>query len=82
MKIETTSTQKVSAKQLAESLAKASPEEFAQFWFDFSEYCEKNKVDVDKFGEAMYPNFGGKRKAPFVRIFKVMQYLEILNDKS
>ena len=82
MNIKSTETRDVSPQQLAEALAKGTPKEFAEFWFRFDEFCEKENVDLDKFAEAMFPNFGGSRKRPLKKIFKFMEYLEIKNIKD
>lgn len=82
MILKSTETREVTAQQLAEALAKSTPKEFADVWFKFDEICEKEKVDLDVFSEAMYPSLGSNRQRPLRKIFQYMEYLEVKNRKG
>jgi len=77
MILRSTETREVTPKQLAEALAKSTPEEFAEVWFNFNELCEKDNVDLDSFAKAMYPDLGANRKLPLRHIFQMMEYFEV-----
>ncbi len=82
MIIKSIETREVTAEQLAEALAKSTPKEFADVWFKFNEICEKEKIDLEAFAEAMYPDLGANRKKPLRTIFQYMEYLEVKNRRS
>ena len=82
MIIKSTETREVNARQLAEALARSTPLEFADVWLEFNRICEKEKIDLDAFAEAMYPDLGANRKKPLYHIFQYMQYLEVKNRRS
>lgn len=69
-------------EQLAESLAKSKPEEFAAFWFEFNKICEREKIDLDPYAQAMAADLGGSRKTPLKTIFKYMEYFEVKKRRS
>jgi len=62
-------------KELASALASSTPEEFASFWFKFSEITEK--IDLRPFGEAMAPSFGANRKNALIKLYELMKYFEL-----
>jgi len=82
MFIKSTETREATPGQLAEALAKSTPKEFADFWFKFNEICEREKINLDAFAEAMYVDLGGSRKKPLRTIFQYMEYLEVKNRRQ
>lgn len=73
-------THKITPRNLAEALAKATPQEFAAFWFAFAEVCKDEKT-LDGFAQAMAPEFGGRRKDPFKKLAALVQFHEIQNER-
>jgi hypothetical protein len=69
----------VSPADLAESLAR-SPENFARFWFKFSEIAKRDSIDLEPFGREMAPFHGGIRKHAFSAIIDFMRYYERKED--
>ena len=76
MKIETTVELAASPKQLAHALVHSSPEEFADFWFEFQGFVENEEIDLLPFAEAMAPNLGGRRKKALIEICNLMFFCE------
>ena len=82
MEIKQITTTEITPKQLAKSLSDATPREFADFWFEFSELTEKNEKLIDDFAKAMAPSCGGYRKRALNKIFDLMKYYEIEAQKK
>lgn len=82
MEIKQTTVSVVTAKDLAQTLKHATPQEFAEFWFEFSRITEKDKKLIDDFAKAMAPTFGGKRKEALNKIYDLMKYYEIQAEKN
>ena len=82
MEIKQITTTEITPKQLAKSLSDATPREFAEFWFQFSELTEKDDKLIDDFARAMAPSFGGYRKRALNKIFDLMKYYEIDSTKK
>ena len=82
MRLKSTATREVTPDQLAEALAKSTPKEFADVWLKFNQICENEKIDLDAFAEAMYPDLGANRKKPLRAIFQYMEYLEVKHRRS
>ena len=77
MIVKTVRTSEVNPEQLAEALARSTPQEFAKFWFEFNKICEDQKINLDAFAEAMAEELGGSRKKPLNYMYDYMKYLEI-----
>jgi hypothetical protein len=65
----------VSPDDLAKALTE-DPEQFARFWFAFAEHVKNEAIDLEPFGKAMAPKYGGMRKHPFNAITDFMRYYE------
>lgn len=70
----------ISMESLAETLASASPQEFAAFWLKFSQKCDDKKLDG--FAEAMAPDFGGAAKGTFRQLMRLIDYHVEVNKRS
>lgn len=66
---------KITPRSLAEALSNATPQEFAMFWFEFSNVCDDTRLDA--FAKAMSPELGGQGKAPLKRLNELVQFYEI-----
>ena len=78
MKTSVTQVLNLSPKQLAESLAKAEPSEFAQFWLEFSSAIEKYEpIELHEFAKAMAPSQGSNRKNILFKLIKLINYYEV-----
>ena len=83
MNIVTKSIKEVSINELAKALADATPEEFADFWFEFANIldaktgADRGNLVLVKFAKAMAPIFGGKRKEPLTQLYRLMNHFEI-----
>jgi len=80
MKIKTTVINELSVNELAHSLACSSAEEFAKFWLEFAEFS--NDETLDKFAQAMAPNFGGQRKQPLKKLCSLINFYEVKAGKD
>lgn len=75
MKVSVTTEQDLSIESLAIALAESTPEEFADFWFQFSRRVGTKELEA--FAVAMAPAHGGARKVPLVKLCRLMEYHEI-----
>lgn len=78
MKVSVTTEQDLSIESLAIALAKSTPDEFAEFWLQFSRRV--NTRELEAFAQAMAPTQGGARKVPLVKLCRLMEYHEIQRD--
>jgi hypothetical protein len=79
MLIAATSMLSLTPQALAESLADASPEDFAAFWLAFDGLTADNVEGEKKlraFAEAMAPFHGGNRKRPLRNLARLIEYYE------
>ncbi|WP_020208989.1 hypothetical protein [Gilvimarinus chinensis] len=82
MKLTTQVENHVTPKALAKTLAEATPEDFAQFWFEFAELTEKSPETIQSFAKAMASDFGAKRKAPLKKLVSIIEYHEIKDSEG
>jgi len=75
MKVNLTTQHEMTPAAMAEALASATPEEFAEFWFQFADKVEDNKIT--EFAMAMAPGFGGKRKDAFKKLYTQIEFFEL-----
>lgn len=81
MEIKQISVNVITPGNLALALKHATPQEFAEFWFEFSKLTEKDESKLDEFAKAMAPTSGGLRKQSFNKIHDLMRYYEIEAQK-
>lgn len=88
MKIKVSNEVDFSLEILAEVLWDSTPEDFAEFWFKFSELANDSKVRITteeklhEFAEAMSCNLGANRKLIFARLQKLISYYEVKNSEQ
>lgn len=75
MNVQTTTEQKISPEDLAKTLSKCTPSEFASFWFEFAASCGEDSLN--EFAKAMAPTLGSKRKEPLTKLARMINYYEL-----
>lgn len=81
MQIDVTIKAEVEMESLADTLLKAGPEAFADFWFQFDRLAEASKVDVVAYGKAMDDPQGRNRMRAFSAVFHAAQVAEFERTK-
>lgn len=66
-------------EELADSLAKADPEDFAEFWFEFNKIVDDKKLN--KLAEVMACGVGSNRKICFKRLHSLILFHEERNTR-
>lgn len=82
MEIKQISVSVITPGNLALALKHATPQEFAEFLFEFSRITEKDEKLIDDFAKAMAPSCGGHRKRALNKICDLMKYYEIDSQKK
>lgn len=93
MQIKTNHIQQVTPADLAGVLFDSSPEEFAEFWFQFAKFRDKSRSGLgnnprlydekmNKFAKVMAVQGGSLRKQPLVALCDLMKYHEIVQKKD
>ena len=80
MKLKMHSQHEFTPEDLAETLAKGTPSDFAKFWLEFSRLA--GEMTMREFAKAMAPSNGGNRKYCFKRIAQLINYYEVKQEKE
>lgn len=80
MQVTTETVRDLTPHALAVALAKASPKDFAAFWFAFAEACSPESLD--QFARAMAPTLGGIRQRPLRELCRLMDFHEVLAERK
>lgn len=81
MNIDMVHQHSVEPARLAAALAKASPQDFALFWFAFAEEVDQaDESPLMAFAHAMTPRLGAKRQSPLRELVRLMDY-HLVNEQ-
>lgn len=72
----------VTPSQIAQALAEATPDEFADVWLEFSALVDKDVGKLDELAQAMSPHRGGNRKKVLRDILAMVTFYEEVERRN
>lgn len=81
MNVVTKTERDIPIADLARALYASDDDEFAEFWFTFSELIAKDTLKLSKFGKALSKELGSFRQSGLYNLCDFIKYWEIKNKE-